>query len=121
MIQILSVEDIKQAELESYSMGESSNSLIRKAAQSISNYISLEFTNKTNSNVVIISGAGNNGNDGILTGCYLANDGYKVTIFRYTNKKSGLPDFVRLQLSDCILCLLFPDVPSRFHVLLHFA
>ena len=101
MIQVLSVEDIKQAELESYSMGESSNSLIRKAAQSISNYIALEFTNKTNSNVVIISGAGNNGNDGILTGCYLANDGYKVTIFRYTNKKSGLPDFVRLQLADC--------------------
>ena len=100
MIQILSVEDIKQAELESYSMGESSNSLIKKAAQSISNYISLEFPKNTNSNIVIISGPGNNGNDGILAGCYLATNGFNVTLFRYRNKNLELPDFVNLEVSE---------------------
>ena len=87
MIQILSVEDIKQAELESYSMGESSNSLIKKAAQSISNYVSSKFPLNINSNVVIISGPGNNGTDGGLAGCYLSAHGYSVSIFRYVIEK----------------------------------
>ena len=101
MIQILSVQDTKQAELESYSMGESSNSLIKKAAQSISNYISSEFPINIHTNVVIISGPGNNGNDGVLAGCYLSAYGYKVTIFRYGNEKNlPLPDFVRHEMSE---------------------
>ena len=101
MIQILSVQDTKQAELESYSMGESSNSLIKKAAQSISNYISSEFPINIHTNVVIISGPGNNGNDGVLAGCYLSAYGYKVTIFRYGNKRNiPLPDFVRYEMSE---------------------
>ena len=100
MIQILSVQDIKQAELESYSMGESSNSLVKKAANSISNYIVSEFPKDTNTNIVIISGAGNNGNDGILAGCYLATKGYSVTIFRFKNKNLVLPDYVRLEINE---------------------
>ena len=100
MIQILSVQDIKQAELESYSMGESSNSLVKKAANSISDYIVTEFPKDTNTNIVIISGAGNNGNDGILAGCYLATKGYNVTIFRFKNKNLVLPDYVRLEINE---------------------
>tara|TARA_Y100000996_G_scaffold299960_1_gene237728 strand:+ start:1015 stop:2649 length:1635 start_codon:yes stop_codon:yes gene_type:complete len=101
MIQVLSVQDTKQAELESYSMGESSNSLIKKAAQSISNYVSSEFPLNINSNVVIISGPGNNGNDGVLAGCYLSAHGYSVSIFRYVNEKNTpLPDFVRHEMSE---------------------
>ena len=100
MIQILSVQDIKQAELESYSMGESSNSLVKKAANSISNYIVSEFPKDTNRNIVIISGSGNNGNDGILAGCYLATKGYNVTIFRFKNKNLALPDYVRLEINE---------------------
>lgn len=100
MIQILSVQDIKQAELESYSMGESSNSLVKKAANSISDYIVTEFPKDTNTNIVIISGAGNNGNDGILAGCYLSTKGYNVTIFRFKNKNLVLPDYVRLEINE---------------------
>tara|TARA_Y100001970_G_C14253649_1_gene873549 strand:- start:3172 stop:4803 length:1632 start_codon:yes stop_codon:yes gene_type:complete len=100
MIQILSVQDIKQAELESYSMGESSNSLVKKAANSISNYIVSELPKDINTNIVIISGAGNNGNDGILAGCYLATKGYNVTIFRFKNKNLVLPNFVKLEVNE---------------------
>jgi len=100
MIQILSIEDIKQAELEAYSMGQSSNSLINKAAISIGEYLCLEYPSILNNEVVILAGPGNNGNDGILTGCYLANNNYNVKIFRFTNGNiSGLPDFVKHELT----------------------
>ena len=100
MIQILSKQDIKQAELEAYSMGESSNSLINKAAISISNYLSIKFSQTLHNNVVILAGLGNNGNDGILTGCYLASNNYNVKMFRFGNgKKNELPNFVKHELT----------------------
>lgn len=81
MMKLFTKENIYLAEKMSNDSGTGYEDLMENAGRSSADYIAKSFPSAENKNILIISGKGNNGGDGLVIARILSESGYSVNVF----------------------------------------